>query len=91
MGPDSAKNIVSVSDFAKCLEVSEESQNPGGEGGGIPGENPYDGQTLSERGIFFRLQVYERLGFHYSKHNKGYGNLSFLSVKGLWRLKSKEN
>jgi len=59
--------------------------------GGIPGGNPYDSQTPSEGGIFFRRQVYERLGFHYSKHKKGYGNLSFLSVKGLWRLKSKEN
>ena len=74
MGPDSAKNIVSVSDFAKGLEVSEESRNPGG--GGIPGRNPYDSQTPSERGIFFRHQGYERLGFHYSKHKKGYGNLS---------------
>ena len=64
---------------------------------GIPGRefrgggNPYDSQTPSERGISFRRQVYEKLGFHYSKHKKGYGNLSFLSVKGLWRLKSKEN
>ena len=38
MGPDSAKNIVSVSDFAKGLEVSEESRNPGG--GGFRGEIP---------------------------------------------------
>ena len=54
---------------------------------GIPGGNPYDSQTPSERGIFFRHQVYERLGFHYSKHKKGYGNLSFLSVKGFMAIK----
>lgn len=54
---------------------------------GIPGENPHDSQTPSERGIFFRHQVHERLGFHYSKHKKGYGNLSFLSVKGFMAIK----
>ena len=35
-----------------------------------------------ERGTFFRLQVYERVGILLVEENKGEGNLSFASVKG---------
>ena len=33
-------------------------------------------------GTFFRLQVYERVGIYPLKYMKGWGNLSFGSVKG---------
>ena len=56
----------------------------GGEGdGGTPYDGLY-GEALSERGTFFRLQVYERVQSSLVTVDvyKGQGNLSFGSVKG---------
>ena len=53
----------------------------------MPGEGgtPYDGlygEAPPERGTFFRLQVYERVGILLVEVYKRVRNLSFGSVKG---------
>ena len=50
-------------------------------GRGTPCDGLY-GEAPPERGIFFRLQVYERYVFHLLNYIKGYASLSFGSVKG---------
>ena len=52
-----------------------------GRGGGTPYDGLY-GQAPPERGIFFRLHVYERGGISLVRYIKDQGNLSFGSVKG---------
>ena len=52
---------------------------PGGEV--LPITGPY-GEAPPERGTFFRLQVYERVGILLVEVYKRVGNLSFGSVKG---------
>ena len=50
-----------------------------------PGGTPYNGlygEVSPERGIFFRLQVYERVGILLVEVYERVGNLSFGSVKG---------
>ena len=52
------------------------------------GGTPYDGlygEAPPERGTFFRLQVYERVGISLVKYIKWLGNLLFGSVKGPTR------
>ena len=43
---------------------------PGGGGGGTPYNGLY-GEAPPERGTFFRLQVYERVGIHKLRYIKG--------------------
>ena len=54
---------------------------PAGGGGVLPITCPY-GEAPPERGTFFRLQVYKRVGIVLVEVYKRVGNLSFGSVKG---------
>ena len=47
---------------------------------------PYNGlygEAAPERGTFFRLQIYKRVGFHKFRYMKGYKNLHSGIKKGL--------
>ena len=71
--------------IARCRLLSQDSVFPPGVGG-----TPYDGlygELPPEWGIFFRLlQVHERVGISLLEVYKGYGNVSFESVKGPQRV-----
>ena len=53
-------------------------------GGGVLGGTPYHGlyrEALPERGTFFRLQVYERVGLSLVKVHKRVGKSEFYGLK----------
>ena len=52
----------------------------GGEGGGTPYDGLY-GEDPPKRGVFFRLQVYERVGISLVKYTKGWE----ICHLGLWK------
>ena len=53
-------------------------------GGGVLGATPYHGlyrEALPERGTFFRLQVYERVGISLAEVHKRVGKSEFYGLK----------
>ena len=76
-------SLCSLVVFVLVFSVGHSCGNPRGVGGG--GVTPYNGlygEAPPERGTFFRLQVYKRVGISQAEVYKGQGNQSIRHLKG---------